>query len=131
MAINIKRVFAALIDYMIIVAVSTTVAVLCDGGEVTPFSGTVFLLLVFLIALFKGFCFKRCEHWQKSIKNKSGLLRRCGHYFSKFFKRTITFVPCACGIFAPAEKQQTNRKHMGKNHNCPRLSNRGCWYEEV
>ena len=55
MAINIKRVFAALIDYMIIVAVSTTVAVLCDGGEVTPFSGTVFLLLVFLIALFKDF----------------------------------------------------------------------------
>lgn len=92
MAINIKRVFAALIDYMIIVAVSTTVAVLCDGGEVTPFSGTVFLLLVFLIALFKDFALSNASIGKRALKIKVVSCDDAELNFSKFFKRTITFV---------------------------------------
>lgn len=92
MAINIKRVFAALIDYMIIVATSTTVAVLCDGGEVTPFSGTVFLLLVFLIALFKDFALSGASIGKRALKIKVMSCNDAELNFSKFFKRTITFV---------------------------------------
>ena len=92
MAINIKRVFAALIDYMIIVAASTTVAVLCDGGEVTPFSGTVFLLLVFLIALFKDFALSGASIGKRALKIRVVSCDDAELSFSKFFKRTITLV---------------------------------------
>ena len=92
MTINIKRVFAALIDYMIIVAASTTVAVLCDGGEVTPFSATVFLLLVFLIALFKDFALSGASIGKRALKIKLVSCDDAELGFSKFFKRTITLV---------------------------------------